>query len=105
MLIVRGVKHAYGLYQGYNYDNFVLECEETEPEKETHYQDSNTVQICGSRVETVKVKAADFATAFHGIANNPEELELLLGCAINPLYGKGSRVTRIEIIEPRKGVY
>lgn len=105
MLIVRGVKHAYGKYQGYDYDNYVLECEQTEPEQESHYQDINTVQICGSRVETVKVKAVDFRQAFSGIADTPDELQLLLGCAINPLYGKGSRVTRIEIIEQRKGVY
>lgn len=105
MIVVRGVRHAWGVYQGNPYDNIVLECEQTEPEKESHYQESNNVHLFGSRTETVKVKMQDFKSAFQGIADTPEELQLLVGQVINPLYGKGSRVVKIEIIESRKGVY
>ena len=96
MLIVKGVKRSTGNYQGFDYDNYVLQCLQTDP-------DSQNVK--GMTVETVKCKVAWFKQIFAGILDEPSQFELLFDQAIVPSYDKSGKVTKIDIVEVGKGVY
>lgn len=96
MLILQGAKRSTGNYQGYDYDNWVLQCTETTPEN----------AFCGYTVETVKVPVAKFDEVFSGFLTAPDELREILGSGIIPSYNKNGKVSRIEVVDSKgKGVY
>lgn len=96
MLVLQGAKRSSGNYQGYDYDNWVLQCIETTPEN----------AFCGCTVETLKVPVTKFTEVFQGFCNTPDDLRELIGSGLIPSYNKNGKVSRIEVVDYKgKGVY
>lgn len=94
---VQGVTRSTGEYQGYPYDNYVLQCIRI---------DSSNV-LCGRRVETLKCKVEWFPEIFNGILKSPEEFTQLIGMYVHPTFTKGGKICRIDLVDSPdgKGVY
>lgn len=86
-----GIEHKSGVFEGRPYDNYNIHC----------LSSSSTSLLKGETCETIKVKVSELSQVF-GMVMSESDLVDLFGAEIMPLYMRGNRLVRIDILNLEK---
>lgn len=100
MLILHGVQHKSGTYEGRPYDNVVLHCLDDTPPS------SPTSQLLGGSIcDIFKVSVLNIPHTFSGLVASPADLVAMIGQGLTVAYDRYGRPDTITfLVKERKGV-
>jgi hypothetical protein len=92
MLSIIGVQRKIGEFQGKEYDNIMIHCQDDNP---------STPTICGNTCEVLKVKTSQIREVFDGIVKGDADWRDLIGQPIRPYFDRYGKVIRCELVSDK----
>jgi len=94
MLILHGVQHKSGTYEGRPYDNVVLHCLDNSPPS------TPTSQLLGGSVcEIFKISVLNIPHTFGGLVASPADLVAMIGQGLTVAYDRYGRPDTVTFID------